>query len=53
MDVKQQVGSVAVSELHNYFKSRNETKLDKMDLVHCDDKVQIMCLVLPMAGGVF
>ena len=35
--VKQQVGGGAVSELHNYFKSRNEIQLDKMDLVHCDN----------------
>ena len=35
--VAGQVGRSAVSELHNYFKSRNEIQIDKMDLVHCDN----------------
>ena len=35
--VAGQVGRSAVSELHNYFKSRHEIQLDKMDLVHCDN----------------
>ena len=35
--VAGQVGRSAVSELHNYFKSRHVIQLDKMDLVHCDN----------------